>query len=273
MRKRISNHPGITHYLIHSYDYPSLAERGLPAAQAYGAIAPWVPHALHMPSHIFTRLGMWDESIAANRASAEASRAYSAMRHRDATEAEELHALDYLAYPYLQQGEDTKAKEIVDFAGTVRKSNPELEFSAAYALAAIPSRYALELMTGLARQLCPSLGAALVSFPFMEALIEYAHASSDEHTGDLDGAQKAIDRMQQLRGATSDPKFDYFKTHLDLQMQAASAWLGYAQGKKEEAAVTYCAGRQTRRTFSASTRFRLERLFRSANNWAICCWN
>src|SRR4030095_14928334 len=81
------NHPGVAHYLIHSYDYPALAERGLAAARSYDSIAPWVPHALHMPSHIFTRLGMWDESITANRASAEASRAYAAMRHRDATEA------------------------------------------------------------------------------------------------------------------------------------------------------------------------------------------
>jgi hypothetical protein len=127
--KKNPNHPGVTHYLIHSYDYPALAERGLPAARSYGSIAPWVPHALHMPSHIFTRLGMWEESIAANRSSAEASRAYAAMRHRDATEAEELHALDYMAYSYLQEGQDAKAKEIVDFAATVRKTNPELEFS------------------------------------------------------------------------------------------------------------------------------------------------
>ena len=97
-----------------------------------------------MPSHIFTRLGMWDESIAANRASAEASRAYAAMRHRDATEAEELHALDYMAYSYLQEAQDAEAKKIVDLAAKVRKTNPELEFSAAYALAAIPTRYAFE---------------------------------------------------------------------------------------------------------------------------------
>src|SRR5262245_26907172 len=100
--KQNPNHPGVVHYLIHCYDYPALAQRGLAAAQTYDDIAPWVPHALHMPSHIFTRLGMWDESVAANRASAEASRAYAAMRHRDASEAEELHALDYMAYSYLQ---------------------------------------------------------------------------------------------------------------------------------------------------------------------------
>ena len=229
-------HPGVAHYLIHSYDYPSLAERGLAAARSYGSIAPWVPHALHMPSHIFTRLGMWEESIAANRSSADASRAYAAMRHRDATEAEELHALDYMAYSYLQEGQDAKAKEIVDFAATVRKTNPELEFSGAYALAAIPSRYALErnAWSDAAALRVPEL-PHWSSFPFMEALIEYAHALGRAHTGDLEGARKAMDRMRQLRDATSDPKFDYFKRQLDQQMQAASAWVAYGENKKEEA--------------------------------------
>src|SRR5438552_10559625 len=103
LRKQNANHPGVVHYLIHCYDYPALAERGLAAARTYDSIAPWVPHALHMPSHIFTLLGMWDESVAAHRSSADASRAYAAMRHRDATEAEEVHALDYMAYSHLQE--------------------------------------------------------------------------------------------------------------------------------------------------------------------------
>src|SRR5213079_308152 len=188
LRARNANHPGITHYLIHSYDYPALAERGLSAAQVYALIAPWVPHALHMPSHISTRLGMWEESVAANRASAEASRAYAKVRQREATEADELHSLDYEVYSYLQEGEDNEAKAIVDFAATVRKTNPELEFSAAYALAAIPSRYALE------RNAWDEAAALRVpelphwsSFPFMEALIEYAHALGRAHAGDLEG--------------------------------------------------------------------------------------
>ena len=234
--KQNANHPGVVHYLIHSYDYPQFAERGLVAAQTYDSIAPWVPHALHMPSHIFTRLGMWDESIAANRASAEASRAYAAMRHRDAAEAEELHALDYLAYSYLQQAQDTEAKKIVDLAGKVRKTNPELEFSAAYALAAIPTRYAFERNDWTAAATLPIPNVPhWSSFPFMEALIEYGHALGRAHTGDLQGARKAIARMQELRDATKDAKFDYFKSHLDLQMQAASAWLTAAEGKKDEA--------------------------------------
>jgi tetratricopeptide (TPR) repeat protein len=234
--KQNANHPGVVHYLIHCYDYPSLAQRGLVAARTYDSIAPWVPHALHMPSHIFTRLGMWDESIAANQASAEASRAYAAMRHRDATEAEELHALDYMAYSYLQEAQDAEAKKIVDVAARVRKTNPELEFSGAYALAAIPTRYAFERndWAAAAKLTVPNL-PHWSSFPFMEALIEYGHALGRAHTGDLDGARKAIARMQQLRDATKDPKFDYFKNHLDLQMQAASAWVAASEGKKNKA--------------------------------------
>jgi len=234
--KQNPNHPGVVHYLIHCYDYPALAQRGLAAARRYDSIAPWVPHALHMPSHIFTRLGMWDESIAANRASAEASRSYAAMRHRDATEAEELHALDYMAYSYLQEAQDNEAKKIVDVAARVRKTNPELEFSGAYALAAIPTRYAFERndWAAAARLSVPDL-PHWSSFPFMEALIEYGHALGRAHTGDLDGARKAIARMQQLRDATKDPKFNYFKSHLDLQMKAASAWVTASEGKKNEA--------------------------------------
>ena len=234
--KQNANHPGVVHYLIHSYDYPQFAARGLTAAQMYDDIAPWVPHALHMPSHIYTRLGMWDESIAANQASAEASRAYAAMRHRDATEAEELHALDYMAYSLLQEAQDAEAKKIVDIAAKVKKTNPELEFSAAYALAAIPTRYAFERNDWAAAANLPIPNVPhWSSFPFMEALIEYGHALGRAHTGDIEGARKAIARMQQLRDATKHPKFDYFKSHLDLQMQAASAWLAVAEGKKNEA--------------------------------------
>src|SRR5881398_2209527 len=230
------NHPGVVHYLIHCYDYPALAQRGLAAARSYDSIAPWVPHALHMPSHIFTRLGMWDESIAANQASAEASRTYAAMRHRDATEAEELHALDYMAYSYLQEAQDAEAKKIVDLAAKVRKTNPELEFSAAYALAAIPTRYAFERndWAAAANLSIPNLPHRS-SFPFMEALIEYGHALGRAHIGDLDGARKAIARMGQLRDATKDPKFDYFKKHLEVQMRAASAWVAASEGKKNKA--------------------------------------
>jgi tetratricopeptide (TPR) repeat protein len=234
--KKNRNHPGVAHYLIHSYDYPALAERGLVAARSYGAIAPWVPHALHMPSHIYTRLGMWEESIGANRSSADASRAYAAMRHRDATEAEELHALDYLAYSYLQEGQDAKAKEIVDFVATVRETNPKLEFSAAYALAAIPSRYALERDAWSEAATLPVRELPHWSpFPSFEGLIEYSHALGLAHTGDLEGARKAIGRMRQLRDSSTDPRLNYFRTQLEQQMQAASAWVAHAENKPDDA--------------------------------------
>src|SRR5438132_1305822 len=234
--KKDPNHPGAVHYLIHCYDYPALAERGLVAARSYGSIAPWVPHALHMPSHIFTRLGMWSEAIDSNPAASDAARAYAAVRHREATEAEELHALDYMAYSYLQEAQDTKAKESVDFAGTVRKTNPELEFSAAYALAAIPARYALErnAWSEAAMLAVPEL-PHWSSFPSFEGLMEYSHALGRAHTGDIEGARRAIDRMRQLRDSSKDPRLDYFKRHLDLQIQAASAWVKYSEGKKDEA--------------------------------------
>ena len=237
--KQNPNHPGVVHYLIHAYDYPQFAERALPAAKSYASIAPWVPHALHMPSHIFTRLGMWNEAVESNRASAEASRAYAKIRQRDATEAEELHALDYMAYSYLQEAQDKKAKEIVDFAATVRKTNPEMEFSGAYALAAIPTRYVFERNDWeAASQLKIPDIPHWQSFPFMEALIEYGHALGRARTGDLAGARKAIARMQELRDATKEVKFDYFKRHLDLQMRSATAWIAHREGKNDEAIET-----------------------------------
>jgi tetratricopeptide (TPR) repeat protein len=234
--KKNPNHPGVAHYLIHSYDYPELAERGLPAARAYGAIAPWVPHALHMPSHIFTRLGMWDESIAANLAAAGAARAYAAKRHRQATESEELHGLDYLVYAYLQEAQDTKAKAVLTFVSNVRKTYPDFEFAAAYALAAIPARCALDRKAWAEAANLPIPALPHWSkFPFLEALFEYAHAMGRARNGDRDGARMAIDRMQRLWEAHTETKFEYFKMHLALQIQAASAWVVFSEGNKDEA--------------------------------------
>lgn len=234
--KQNRKHPGVAHYLIHSYDYPALARRALPAARAYAAIAPWVPHALHMPSHIFTRLGMWDESVATNQASAEASRAYAAQRHRTATEVEELHALDYMMYSYLQEARDIAAKQVLDTVANVRTTYPELEFVGAYAMGAMPARYALERNAWAEAAALPiPPRPQWPRYPFVEGLIEYAHALGRAHTGDVKGARAALDRMSELRAATTDPKFDYFKKHLELQMQAASAWLAHAEGRGDYA--------------------------------------
>ena len=234
--KKHRKHPGVAHYLIHSYDYPALAAKALPAAQAYADIAPWVPHALHMPSHIFTRLGMWDEAIDSNQASAEASRGYAAQRKRTSAEVEELHALDYQMYSYLQQSRDVAAKTVLDRVGAIHTTFPEIDFIGAYALAAMPARYVLERNDWTqAAALSVPKRPHWAKFPFVESLFEYAHALGRARTGDLDGAREALQRMRELHAANTEPKFEYFRKHLELQMQAASAWIAHAEGRSDEA--------------------------------------
>lgn len=230
------DHPGVAHYLIHSYDYPPLARRGLPAAQEYASIAPRVPHALHMPSHIFIRLGMWQEAIDSNLASSEAARAYGEQKHPSATSAEELHADDYSVYAYLQTGRDARARELVARASAVRKTFPAADFAAAYAAGAIPARHAVErhAWKEAAALTVPELDF-WVTFPFAEANIEYARGLGRARTRDVQGARQSVERLARLREATSDPKFAYFKGHLDLQHQAVKAWLARAEGKNAAA--------------------------------------
>jgi len=235
-RRRNRNHPGLAHYLIHAYDYPSVAARGLDAAKSYAAIAPWVPHALHMPSHIFTRLGMWDESIRTNLASAEASRDYAARFHPGAAAFEELHAMDYLVYAYLQIGDEARARQIVDQVASVKQTHPANDFVAAYAVGAIPARYALERHAWREAATLPVPVASFwAHFPFAEAHLEFAHALGRARSGDLPGARQALDRLQQLRDATTDPRHRYFARHLDVQRQAASAWVARAEGNDARA--------------------------------------
>jgi tetratricopeptide (TPR) repeat protein len=136
-------HPAIAHYMIHSFDYPELAVEALPAARAYSKIAPDSPHALHMPSHIFTRLGLWQDSIVSNLASAEAGRQLVARRHPGAVSMDTLHALDYLEYAYLQIDDEAAAREVLAEAAAAGTFD-DPTFAAGYALAAIPARYALE---------------------------------------------------------------------------------------------------------------------------------
>ena len=137
------DHPGIAHYLIHSYDFPGLAEGALNAARRYAGIAPESPHALHMPSHIFTRLGLWEECRRSNIAAARAGRNYSRAHFPGAAWSEQLHAMDYLVYAYLQTGRDREARGVLEELSAVSKTQPE-DFKAAYTFAASPARYALE---------------------------------------------------------------------------------------------------------------------------------
>jgi len=195
-------HPGIAHYMIHSFDYPATAELALPAARAYAKIAPSAPHALHMPSHIFTRLGMWQDSIASNLASEGAAREWAATTHPGATPFDALHAMDYLEYAYMQTGQDARAREVVERVAEV-KSFDSPEFSAGYALAAIPARYALERR---AWKEAAALAVRPASFPwekypYAEAIVHCARAVGSARTGDLKTARRAIAKLAAIQAS------------------------------------------------------------------------
>jgi tetratricopeptide (TPR) repeat protein len=230
------SHPGLVHYLIHAYDYPTLALKGLPAADAYASLAPRIPHALHMPSHIYTRLGMWQKAIDANKASAEAAREYAAKYHPGAANYNELHALDYLAYSYLQTAQDAKAKEVADRLAQIDKSYPAVDFAVAYAAGAIPARLALERQAWKeAASLAPPRPALVEKFPFDSGHVEFARALGRVRTGDLAGAREAWAKMKQLHDASTDPRAAFFRRQLELQMLAVNGWIAWADNRQDEA--------------------------------------
>ncbi len=229
-------HPGIAHYMIHSFDYPELAQLALPAARSYAKIAPSAPHALHMPSHIFTRLGMWKESIASNIASAETAQAWMAKTHPGATAFDALHAMDYLEYAYLQTGQDAKAGEIADRAAQVTTLDVP-QFAAGYALAAIPARYVLERR---AWKEAVALRPRPATFPWAkyrwaEANIHFARAVGAARSGDLDTARQAVATLAEIHGALQGQKGFDWATQVDVQRRAAAGWLARAEKKDDEA--------------------------------------
>jgi len=232
-------HPGLAHYLIHSYDYPPTAQKGLAPARAYADIAPWVPHALHMPSHIFTRLGMWEETIRSNLASAEAARRYAEMNHPGATSFEALHALDYCMYGYLQTAQDNKEHELVENLKSITKTFPGVDFAAGYAVGAMPARYALERRQWkeAAALEVPSL-SFFEKLPFAEGHLIYARAVGAVKSGDLPRARAAAERLAALSQASTDPRFRYFADQMGLQRQAALGLIAIAEGKQDEGIAT-----------------------------------
>ncbi len=233
---QMPNHPGLVHYLIHTYDYPPLAQKGLPAAQAYAGIAPEVPHALHMPSHIFTRLGMWEETIRSNQASAEAARRYGAVTSPGAATHEELHSMDYMMYGYLQTAQNEKAKALMDQLSRVTKTYPEVDFAAGYAFGAIPARYALERRQwaeAAALEIRPMTFWS--KLPFAEGHVAYARAVGAARSGDLEKARAAAGRLEELVRASTDPRFRYFADQMGTQRKAALALIAFAEGKREDA--------------------------------------
>jgi len=219
-------HPGVAHYLIHSYDYPPIAEKGLNAARRYASIAPAAPHALHMPSHIFTRRGYWQESIEANRASAS-----SVGNHFD-----RLHALDYLTYAYLQMAQDGAAKGVVDQMSEIPKVAVE-HFVTAFALATIPSRYALERGRWADAAKLELFGKEFPwgRFPQSEAQLVFARGLGAARGGDVTSARRDVERLGALRDTLAASKVGYWAEQVDIQRQVASAWVARAEGRTEEA--------------------------------------
>ncbi|HEY6552355.1 MAG TPA: hypothetical protein VI669_03325 [Vicinamibacteria bacterium] len=230
------SHPGIVHYLIHGYDFPPVAEKGLAAAKAYADIAPWVPHALHMPAHIFTRLGMWSDVIDSNLASADASRQYAARAHPDATSFEELHALDYMVYGYLQTGQDAKAKAVVDRIRAVRKTNPEVDFAASYAMGAVPARYALERRqwAEAAALVDPPL-TTWMKLPLGAGHLAFARALGAARAGRVDDARRAITQLEQVAAVLTEPRQQYFGKQAAMQVGVVKGFLAEALGRSAEA--------------------------------------
>ncbi len=222
--KRKPQHPGVAHYLIHSYDYPPIAEKGLGAAKRYSAIAPAAPHAQHMPSHIFTRVGYWKESIAANAASVRAAKA-------DKEYGDQLHGQDYMVYAYLQLAQDKNARAVVDEMATLTGFNPNAP-GATFALAASPARYMVERgdWSGAAE-----LAVRPNRFPHVMAITHFARALGAARSGKPDAAKADIAKLAELRDTLREAKEAYWAEQVSIQHQVASAWLLDAQGKHEDA--------------------------------------
>ena len=231
------NHPGISHYLIHSYDSPELAVLALPAARTYAKIAPASPHALHMPSHIFTRLGLWQDSIGSNLASAAAAKSYMMKTLPGATSQDELHALDYLVYAYLQTCQDEEAKRIVTETAAVSRVDQQV-FQAAYAFAAIPARYALERRNWSA---AAALEVRPAWFPWMrfryaEAITYFARALGSARSGNPSHARVDIERLASIEKALREIQEGYdWSAPVKVQRLAALAWVEHAEGNQQPA--------------------------------------
>ena len=227
---RQPDHPGIAHYLIHLYDTPALAEKGLTAARRYAKVAPDAPHALHMPSHIFTRVGYWQESIDSNTASARVAKA-------DHEAADQLHAMDYEVYAYLQLGQDARAKAVIDEMIAVNGFS-ETFIAGPYALAASPARYVVERGDWKA---AAALEVRPNPLPHIAAVTWFARALGAARSGDTALAEMAIAQLVTLRDALREKKDAYWAEQVNIQAQVASAWLLLATGRKDEAVAKMSA--------------------------------
>ncbi len=228
--KKYPNHPGLAHYIIHAYDVPPLAAKALPAARAYADIAPSVPHALHMPSHTFTRVGAWKESVATNIKSA-------AEAEKTNTAGEALHAMDYETYAYLQMAMDKEAKAVLDHAMTIA-SLPAANVTAGapgantFAVAAMPARFAME--RGQWAEAMTLKVTPAPNTPYTEAITHFARALGAARAGKPAAAAADIERLSAIHDREIELKDAYWAEQVDIQRRVAEAWGMFAEGKKDE---------------------------------------
>ncbi len=216
------DHPGVAHYLIHSYDFPALAQKGLPAALCYADIAPDAYHALHMPSHIFTRVGAWKESIDTN------ARSIAEAKTEHATSSV-LHAMDYTVYAELQLGRDADASAVVNESSAISGA----EYASLYARAAIPARYLVERDQWAAAAALPDPVDS--KFPYTEAMTLFARGIGAARSGNPVAAEKDVDRLASIVAALKTAKNDYWATEVEVQRLGVAAWVAFAEGKRDDA--------------------------------------
>src|SRR6266487_3012013 len=230
------NHPGIIHYIIHTYDYPELAALALPAARKYASIAPSSAHAQHMPSHIFTRLGLCDECINSNLASVSSAQCYAESAGIKGHWDEELHGMDYLVYAYLQKGENDLAKKQWDYLKTINEVYP-VNFKVAYAFAAIPSRYVLEnrLWKEAASQELFPANLAWQKFPWQKAITHFTRLLGFVHIGKIDSARAELKNLNTIHDTLMEQKDSYKANQVQIQINTSEAWILFKEGKNIEA--------------------------------------
>jgi tetratricopeptide (TPR) repeat protein len=233
------DHPGLTHYIIHGYDTPELAHLALPAAMQYAVIAPDSAHALHMPSHIFERLGMWNQSIEMNLRSTQAARNYAKKVGIKGHWDEELHGLDFMETAYLQIGNYEKAIEVRDYVASINSVYPE-NFKVAYAFAATPSRFFLETKNwqGAAQLDLPQKKFPWEKFPYQHAIYDFAVAYGKVRSGDILGAQSARKKLGQVSRSLTKQQYYYQARRVDININIIDAWIALAQNKSELAVET-----------------------------------
>jgi predicted Zn-dependent protease len=237
LESKYPNHPGIAHYIIHSYDYPELAMRGVLAAARCARLAPSAPHALHMPSHIYSTLGMWQEVISSDRAADEETIAYTARIDPQAAadpakNPGRYHFLDFLTNGYLQLGQDQQAKRIVDARNSVAEYPAGFRYSGHTAFAAIPVRYAFERADWVE---AAALAIPKTPFAQAEAIAWFGRAIGAARSGDLTKAKEAIDQLRVLKDRLAKANDAYWTGQVAIQEQAAGAWLALAEDRKGDA--------------------------------------